>query len=303
MANVMAINQATKGMDAYSITNDKGRFLLNLKTNSTYTIKLSYLGMKSKEVTITTQTENITQNITMESGGIELQGVEVVREMPVSIKGDSIIYNADSFTTGTERKLEDVLKKLPGMEVDADGQVKVEGKSVTNLMVNGKKFFDGDTKLGVKNIPADAVDKVQVLRNYNENSILKGVENNQDNLAMNIKLKEGKENFWFGDVTAGIGVGHDDTRYTVAPKAFYYSSNYSINLMASSNNVGQQAFTFRDYMRFSGGFRNLMSKGGGSINVGGNSLGFSFIQDNRVKEIESHFGATSFSYNPSKAGL
>lgn len=301
MANVMAMNQATKAMDAYAITNEKGKFLLNLKTNATYTIKLSYLGMQNKEITVTTQSENITQNITMESGGIELQGVEIVREMPVSIKGDTIVYNSDSFTTGTERKLEDVLKKLPGVEVDAEGQVKVEGKAVTKLMVEGKDFFDGDTKLGVKNIPADAIDKVQVLRNYNENSIMKGVENNQDNLAMNIKLKEGKKNFWFGDMTAGIGVGHDDERYVVAPKAFYYSPKYSINVMANSNNVGQQAFTIQDYFRFAGGFRNIMGKGGGSINVGSNSLGISFFQDNRVKEIESHFGATNFSYNPSKS--
>ena len=225
MANIMAMNQGTKAMDAYAITNEKGKFILNLNANATYTIKLSYLGMQNKEIIVTTQTQNITQNITMESGGIDLEGVEIVREMPVSIKGDTIVYNSDSFTNGTERKLEDVLKKLPGVEVDADGQVKVEGKSVTKLMVEGKDFFDGDTKLGVKNIPADAIDKVQVLRNYNENSILKGVENNQDNLAMNIKLKEGKKNFWFGDVTAGIGVGHEDTRYNIAPKAFYYSPN------------------------------------------------------------------------------
>jgi hypothetical protein len=301
MANVMAMNQGTKAMDAYAITNEKGKFILNLNANASYTIKLSYLGMQNKEITVTTQTQNITQNITMESGGIDLEGVEIVREMPVSIKGDTIVYNSDSFTNGTERKLEDVLKKLPGVEVDADGQVKVEGKSVTKLMVEGKDFFDGDTKLGVKNIPADAIDKVQVLRNYNENSIMKGVENNQDNLAMNIKLKEGKKNFWFGDITAGIGVDRDDTRYTVAPKAFYYSPKYSINIMGNSNNVGQQAFTIQDYFRFSGGFRNIMGKGGGSINVGSNSLGINFFQDNRVKEIESHFGATNFSYNPSKS--
>ena len=105
MANVMAMNQGTKAMDAYAITNDKGKFFLNLKPNSTYSIKLSYLGMQNKEIIVTTQTQNITQNITMESGGIELEGVEIVREMPVSIKGDTIVYNADSFKTGTERKL------------------------------------------------------------------------------------------------------------------------------------------------------------------------------------------------------
>jgi len=128
MANIMAVNQATKGMDAYAITNDKGRFVLNLKANATYTIKLSYIGMQNKEITVTTKAENMTQNITMEPGGIQLDGVEIVREMPVSIKGDTIVYNADSFKSGTERKLEDVLKKLPGVEVNADGEVEVEGK-------------------------------------------------------------------------------------------------------------------------------------------------------------------------------
>ena len=169
MANVMAVNQATKGMDSYAITNDKGKYSLSLKPNSTYSIKISYLGMKSKEVEISTTTTNINKNITLEDSAVELDGVEIIREMPVSIKGDTIVYNADSFKSGTERKLEDVLKKLPGVEVNADGEVEVEGKKVTKMMVEGKDFFDGDTKLGVKNIPADAIDKIQVLRNFNEN--------------------------------------------------------------------------------------------------------------------------------------
>lgn len=301
MANVMAVNQANKAVDAYAITNDKGKFVLNLKVNSTYTIKFSYLGMKNKEVTVTTKSENITENIVMEAGGIQLDDVEIVREMPVSIKGDTIVYNADSFKNGTERKLEDVLKKLPGVEVNADGEVEVEGKKVTKLMVEGKDFFDGDTKLGVKNIPADAIDKVQVLRNYNENSILKGVENNQDNLAMNIKLKAGKKNFWFGDATAGIGVGHTDERYIINPKLFYYSPKYSVNLISNFNNIGELPLTINDYFKFTGGFRSMMAKGGSSFNVASNDLGIALMRNNRAKEIETQFGATNFSYNPSKS--
>ncbi|WP_412465045.1 carboxypeptidase-like regulatory domain-containing protein [Flavobacterium mekongense] len=303
MANVMAVNQATKAMDAYAITNDKGKFVLNLKPNTTYTIKLSYLGMQNKEITITTQTQNITQNITMESGGIELDGVEIVREMPVSIKGDTIVYNADSFKSGTERKLEDVLKKLPGVEVNADGEVEVEGKKVSKLMVEGKDFFDGDTKLGVKNIPADAIDKVQVLRNYNENSILKGVENNQDNVAMNIKLKSGKKNFWFGDMTAAVGFQPETKfdRYNINPKLFYYSPKYSVNIITNFNNIGELPLTIQDYFKFTGGFRNMMSKGGSSFNVTSNDLGISLLRNNRAKEIETDFGATNFSYNPTKS--
>lgn len=301
MANVMAVNQATKGMDSYAITNDKGKYSLSLKPNTTYSIKISFLGMQSKEVEIVTTATNISKNITLEDSAVELDGVEIIREMPVSIKGDTIVYNADSFKSGTERKLEDVLKKLPGVEVNADGEVEVEGKKVTKLMVEGKDFFDGDTKLGVKNIPADAIDKIQVLRNYNENSILKSVENNQDNVAMNIKLKSGKKNFWFGDLTAGIGVGMLDSRYLINPKLFYYSPKYSINLITNFNNIGELPLTIQDYMKLTGGFRGLSAKGGSSFNITSNDLGISLMRNNRAKEIETQFGAANFSYSVNKA--
>jgi hypothetical protein len=301
MANVMAVNEATKGMDSYAITNDKGKFVLTLKQNTTYSIKVSYLGMQTKEVTVVTNTENSTKTISLEEGGVELKGVEIIREMPVSIKGDTIVYNADSFKSGTERKLEDILKKLPGVEVNADGEVEVEGKKVTKLMVEGKDFFDGDTKLGVKNIPADAIDKIQVLRNYGEIGALKGVENNQDNVAMNIKLKSGKKNFWFGDMTAGIGVTHEENRYLINPKLFYYNPKYSINLISNFNNIGELPLTVQDYFKFTGGFRGMMQKGGSSFNVSSNDLGISLLRNNRAKEIETQFGATNFSYNVNKA--
>lgn len=301
MANIMAVNNGTKAMDSYGITNDKGKFQLTLKPNTSYTVKVSYLGMKSKEIAISTSAQNIVQNIVMDGSGIELEGVEIVREMPVSIKGDTIVYNADSFKSGTEKKLEDVLKKLPGVEVNADGEIEVEGKKVSKLMVEGKDFFDGDTKLGVKNIPADAIDKIQVLRNYNEVGALKGLENDQDNVAMNIKLKEGKKNFWFGDATAGIGVAELDSRYIINPKLFYYSPKYSINLITNFNNIGELPLTAQDYFKFTGGFKNMMKKGGSNFNVSSNDLGISILRNNRAKEIETQFCATNFAYSVTKA--
>jgi len=295
MANVMAINTDQDKMDGYSITGNKGQFLLNLKPNTNYQLKVSYLGFSPKNVELKTENENIFLPILLEGNGILMEGVEITHEMPVSIKGDTIVYNADSFTSGTERKLEDVLKKMPGIEVDDDGGVKVEGKNVNKLMVDGKDFFDGDTKLGVQNIPADAVDKVQVLRNYNEVDQLKSVTDNQDNLAMNIKLKEGKKNFWFGDITAG---GGDDERYVVNPKLFYYSKKYSLNFITNINNTGERPMTQSDYFRMTGGLKSLMRKGGSRFSVSSNDLDISSLQNNRAKEITNRFGAGNFSYNP-----
>ena len=191
MANIMAINQQTKAMDAYAITNEAGKFILNLKSNTAYTLKVSYIGFQTFEKSVTTGTTTVNYPVVLKEG-TQLKEVEVVHVMPVTVSGDTIVYNSDSFTNGTERKLEDVLKKLPGVEVNKDGEIEVEGKKVQKVMVEGKDFFDGDTKLATKNIPADALDKIQVLRNYNEVSNLKGLENNEESIALNIKLKEGK---------------------------------------------------------------------------------------------------------------
>jgi len=301
MANVMAINKETKTMDAYAITNEKGKYFLNLKANTSYDIKASYIGYQSFESVLKTNAANMDYDILM-SAGLQLKDVEVVYEMPVTISGDTIIYNSDSFTNGTERKLEDVLKKLPGVEVNSDGEIQVEGKTVSKVMVEGKDFFDGDTKIATKNIPANALDKIQVLRNYNEVSNLKGLENNEESIAINIKLKEGKKNFWFGDITAGGGFRDKETDgYLVNPKLFYYSPKYSINVIGNINNIGELPLTARDYFKFTGGFRNMMSKGGSSFNVTSNDLGILGLRNNQAANIETKFGAANFSYNPTKS--
>ena len=164
--------------------------------------------------------------------------------MPVTIKGDTIVYNADSFNTGSERKLEDVLKNLPGIEVNDEGRIEVEGKEVTKITVEGKDFFDGDSKLATQNLPANAVGKVEVLRNFSEVNQLRSVTNNEDNVAINISLKSGKDKFWFGEI--GGGVGNDD-RFIAAPKIFYYSKDLSMNMLLNANNIGDPPLTRRDF--------------------------------------------------------
>ncbi|SHF89152.1 hypothetical protein SAMN05444372_10164 [Flavobacterium micromati] len=295
MANVMAVNQATKAMDAYAITTDKGKFVLNLKAKTAYVIKLSYIGMQNKEVAVITQAENIIQNIIMDAGGIELDGVEIVREMPVSIKGDTIIYNADSFKTGEERKLEDVFKKLPGFEVMPDGQIQVEGKKVAKLFVNGKPFMEGDTKLGSKNIPSDAVDKIQVLRNFNEVSQMKGLENNNDDIALNIKLKKGKDKFWFGDVSGGLA---NDKGYIINPKMFYYSPKTSINSIVNFNNIGEVSLTSADFFRITGGARNTIGRSGTTLTLNRNFFGLSGVDN--VAKASDKFGTLNINQSFSK---
>ena len=299
LANVIAINKATSALDSYGITNDKGKYRLDLKKNTTYSIQVSYIGMKSMTQALETGESNTTQNFTLQEDNA-LEEVELTYEMPVTISGDTLVYNADSFNKGTERKLEDVLENLPGVEINDDGQVEVEGKVVSKLMVEGKDFFDGDTKLATKNIPSNAVDKVQVLKNYSEVSQLGAVTNNQNNVAINIKLKEGKKNFWFGNVTAGAGDSDNKTLYLAQPKLFYYSPDYSINFIGDLNNIGEVAFSRRDYFNFTGGFRRPSLSSGTSLNLGSNDIGFLTLQNDRAKDINTKFAATNFSWSPKK---
>ena len=298
-ANVIAINQENSSLEAFSVTSIQGKYRLDLGKNGTYKIQISYVGMKTFTEILSTKEEDITKDFVLEADNV-LEGVELVYEMPVQVKGDTVVYNADSFQNGTERNLEDVLEKLPGVEVNEDGQIEVEGKVVNKLMVNGKDFFDGDTKLASKNIPSKAVDKIQVLRNYSEVGQLRSVTNNQDNVALNIKLKEGKENFWFGNVTAGAGSSPEKALYLVQPKLFYYSPKYTINFIGDINNTGEVALTRRDIRNFGGGFRSPSRSSGTNINLGDNSLNFLTNQDNAL-EIENKLATGNFSYSPSQA--
>jgi hypothetical protein len=300
LANVIAINQETKALESYAITNEKGYFALSLGKNNSYKVQISYIGLKNVDAIITVNEENISRDFTLTSDNT-LDTIELTYEMPVRVKGDTLVYNADSFKNGSERKLEDVLEKLPGVEINEDGQVEVEGKVVNKLMVNGKDFFDGDTKIATKNIPSNAVDKIQVLRNYSEVGQLSRVTNNQDNFALNIQLKKGKENFWFGNVTVGAGSSPEEELYLAQPKLFYYSPKFSLNLIGDLNNTGEVGLSRRDLRNFGGGFgaRAPSRSSGTNINLGDNSLGFLTNQNNALK-VENKLGATNFSYSPNR---
>ena len=146
LANIVAINQETNGLESYAITDEKGNFSIKLSKNTTYNIQVSYIGQKTFKDIISTKEINIRKDYTLFPDNL-LDEVEIVYEMPVLVKGDTLIYNADSFKNGSERKLGDVLKKLPGVEINENGQIEVEGKVVNKLMVNGKDFLTGIQKL------------------------------------------------------------------------------------------------------------------------------------------------------------
>ncbi|MDO6801593.1 TonB-dependent receptor [Wenyingzhuangia sp. 1_MG-2023] len=294
-ASVIALTKDTNKLEAYSITSAHGKYSISLKQGSLYSLKVSFVGFAptTYELDLRTEVNDLVKDFSLSKDINTLDKVVLTYEMPIKVQGDTIMYAADSFSNGTEKKLGDILKKLPGVEVNDDGQIEVEGKQVQKVMVEGKDFFDGDSKLAVENIPSNSIDKIEVLKNYSEISQLRNVTNNEDNIAINIKLKSGKKNFWFGEITAGGGL---DSRYIAHPKLFYYSPEKSLNVITDINNIGEIPFTRRDYFSFTGGFKNASRDSGTSLNLTSDNLGFSSLMGNRANDVLTKFGALNFDY-------
>lgn len=253
-ANILAIPDSDDLDMAFAITNSEGIYKLKLEQQQTYEVTVSYLGFKPQKVKIKLTERNNTKDFVLRESPNQLETVELNYTPPITVKKDTIIYSVNEFTTGNERKLREVLKTLPGVEVDRAGNVTVQGKKVTKVLVEDKIFFTGDSKLAVNNIPADAVNKVEVIDNYNEVAMLKGLQDSED-MAINIKLKEDKKKFAFGDIEVGAGV---KDRYIIHPNLFYYSPKTNINFIGDLNNTGFKSFTFKDYLEFEGGFGKLI---------------------------------------------
>lgn len=256
--NILAIPENDNEAVTFAITQENGTYKLGLSKNQTYNVTVSYLGFKQQTVSITTTNQDLFKDFVLKENPDQLDEVTLNYTPPITVKKDTITYKVDAFVTGEERKLREVLKKLPGVEVDKAGNVMVQGKKVTKVLVEDKTFFTGDSKLAVNNIPADAVDKVEILDNYNDVAMLKGLQDTED-MAMNIKLKEDKKKFAFGDVEVGAGI---KDRYLVHPNLFYYSPKTNVNFIGDLNNQGIKSFSFRDYLEFEGGFNKLMNDAG-----------------------------------------
>ncbi|MEN8836436.1 MAG: carboxypeptidase-like regulatory domain-containing protein [Polaribacter sp.] len=279
-ANVIAKPKDVSKNLQFAITDNDGYYKLLLKQGDTITISISYLGYKPINYKFVPTTNTQKDFILQQS---EEQLDEVIIEMPVTVRGDTTIYKTSKFIDESERKLKNVLKKLPGVEVSKNGSVTVQGKKVTKMLVDGKKFFGGNSKLAVENIPANAVGNVEVIDNYNEVAFLKGLTDS-DEMAMNIKLKEDKKRFVFGDVETGKG---NEDFYKTSANLFYYSPKTNVNFIGKINNIGEKTFTFRDYLSFSGGVNAIFSE---NFNFRGGDFA-QFMESNDVLSSKQKFGA------------
>uniref|UniRef100_UPI00404B9C50 TonB-dependent receptor n=1 Tax=Flavobacterium sp. TaxID=239 RepID=UPI00404B9C50 len=287
-ANVIARPLSESAQLKFAIADHKGRYKLELDRTVAYEIKVSYIGYQESVLNFEAGSQLTNHDFILKSSGIALNEVVInYKYEPVIVKKDTLIYDVKAFTNGTERKLKEQLEKLPGVEVDENGGVTVQGKKVTKFLVENKSFFGGGTKLGVENIPADAVDKVEVIDHFNEVGFLKEVSDSDD-LAMNIKLKEDKKKFVFGDVEAGKG---NDDFYQAHAALFYYTPKTNVSFIGDLNNTGKEIFTFQDLMRFDGGVSSFISGRPSLTNL------YAFTDENKdVVNNRTQFAALNFSH-------
>lgn len=250
-SNIIVTNLDKENSSKFTISDENGRYRMKI-LKGVNSIEIRHLGYAPK--TIQRQYENDTvQNFILKEMNHELDEVVIKQRLAVVVKEDTIVYRPENFKNGEERKLKEILKKLPGVEVDRSGNVTVNGKDVDKLLVDGKPFFTGDEKLGVNNIPSEVIDEIEVLDNYSEVAFLKGLSDS-DKMALNIKLKKGKKRFMFGDIESGGGIKE---RYTIHPNLFYYSPKTNVNFIGDFNNIGIKQFSIGDYINFEGGFTKI----------------------------------------------
>ncbi len=252
-ANVMAEPIGVKKAPVFTMTNEKGNFTLQILKKFSYRVSVMYMGFQTYTFTIDSLSGNQTRNIILKPNKNSLDEVVIVADLPVKVSNDTITYKTDHFKTGEERKLKDVLKKLPGVEIDRNGKITVMGKKVSKVLVENKAFFGGGTKLAIDNIPADAVDKVEAIDDYNSIAFMKGLTDEQK-MVLNIKLKEGKKRFVFGDITAGAG---NDNYYTGKANLFYYSPKTNLSFIGNINDTGEAPLKMQDFLRFEGSAMDL----------------------------------------------
>ena len=225
------------------MTSQTGTFSVADVPTGKYRLFVAFLGLKSitKDFELTTAQPGINfGDLTMDNDGITLAGVEVKGEVPpVKVKKDTLEFNAGSFKVKENAVVEDVLKKLPGVEVSKDGTITTQGETIKRVRVDGKDFMGNDPLLATRNLPADMIDKIQIIDDMSDQSKFSGVDDGNREKIINITTRQDKKNGFFGNSTVGVGT---NDRYDVNLNVNKFKNDEQMSLVGQFNNVNKQNF-------------------------------------------------------------
>lgn len=256
----------------YALTSDKGKAVLEKVAAGTYTFKAELLGYKTftKEITVKDDLNLGTIKVDPDKQVLNAASVSATGN-PIVIKKDTVEYNASSFKTTDNDVLEDLLKKLPGVEVSEDGSVTANGQTISKITIDGKTFFLDDPQLASKNIPAKIVDKVKVVQKKSDQAQFTGIDDGQEETVIDLSIQKGMMNGVFGNVMAGAGhdwpqntsYGDGDWRYQGAAFAGRFTDKSQLSLILNGNNTNNRGFN-----DLAGSMMRGMRGGGGGMGRG-----------------------------------
>lgn len=257
----------------YAATDAAGTFSMDLTAvNEPSFLTLSFIGFKDR----IEKFESLTQSkdlgtLTMESDSDMLSEIVIVTDAPIRVKSDTLEFNAKSFKVRPDANVEALLKELPGVEIDADKKITVNGKEVTQILVNGKPFFNTDGSIALQNLPADLIKKVQVTDYKTKGEEFSGRKAKSDNASINLTIDEENNKGLMAKLMAGIGsIVDGSNRYESSGLLNYFQGNRKISILASSNNINSTGFSMDEIFDNMGGGRSQMfSFGGRSGGAGG----------------------------------
>lgn len=277
-ATVKLMTADKQGHRVAGVTTDShGVFNIKDVKPGRYIVQFSYLGYDTatRRVLIGADGRDVNLGmVKMSMTGAMLDEVVVSGvKTPITVKEDTIEFNADTYKTQANAVVEDLLKRLPGVEVGSDGKITANGKSVTKILIDGKEFFSDDPTVASKNIPANMVNKLQVIDRKSDLARLTGVDDGEDETVINLTVKKGVNNGWFGTVNAGYGT---HSRYEGSVMANYFNNGNQYTLMGGANNTSDLGFSDGGAMRFRrfGGEDDGVTKSqhlGFNFNIGSNN--------------------------------
>jgi CarboxypepD_reg-like domain len=238
-ASVSIIDYSENNL-GYNYSDEDGNYSIYFEKPKSEEIKIevSCFGYQKKTIKINIKTNHI-QNFILEEKTESLQEVVIDANKKIKIEQDTTTIKVAGFGNKTEQTVEDILKKLPGIEVSKDGTIKAHGKTIDKLLIEGDDMFDKNYKLLSKNLDAKVLDAVQIIDNFEENPILKKL-NNSDKVALNLKLKKGKNNVWFGNINLGSGIVSEN-RWKESLNLGLLKKKIKIFYLSDYNNLGEKA--------------------------------------------------------------
>ncbi len=266
-ATVSLLSAKDSSFLTFTLSNKQGLFEFKGLAEGTYRVVVSSTGFVDvkQSVSIDPSSKNIDLGaVAVQKDYITLEGVTITSESPIQVKNDTVQFNASGFKTQPNATAEDLLKKLPGLEVDREGNIKAQGEDVQKVLVDGKEFFGTDPKLATKNLTADMIESVQVFDDMSDQAKFTSIDDGSRSKTINIKLKKDRNKGFFARALAGYG---DQGRYEGNLTLNKFSGPQRISLLFNTNNINKQGFSFSDIISSMGGFSGF---GGGGNSGGGN---------------------------------